>query len=143
MIWILKVELYYGAYAEEPWSGTFEIEETTILENLSSTINEFIDFDNDHMFEFYISRTERSRDRIVFDDENEKLYSTTIQDIFPLEKNMRLFYLFDYGDSWLFRITKSRKKSQKPIKDIKYPRLINSNGNKPMQYPDYDDYEED
>ncbi|MDL1980042.1 MAG: plasmid pRiA4b ORF-3 family protein, partial [Deltaproteobacteria bacterium] len=69
MIWILKVELLFGAYAEEEWEGTIEIESSSTLEDLHFALQDILNFDNDHMYEFYVSRTERSRDRIRYDDE--------------------------------------------------------------------------
>ncbi|MCD4786852.1 MAG: hypothetical protein K8R09_01375, partial [Desulfobacterales bacterium] len=48
-------------------------------------------------------------------------------------------YLFDYGDHWLFKVTKSRKKAQDPIQGIEYPRLIEEVGIKPEQYPSWEE----
>ena len=139
MILILKVELLFGAYAEEVWEGTIEIDSLSTLEDLHFALQDMLDFDNDHMYEFYVSRTERSRDRIRYDDENELVYSVTLEDLYPLEKNKKLFYLFDYGDNWLFKITKSRKKAQKSVPGIKYPRLVEEVGIKPEQYPSWEE----
>ena len=123
MIWILKVELLFGDYAEEVWEGTIEIDSLSTLEDLHFALQDILNFDNDHMYEFYVSRTERSRVPIRYDDENELVYSVILEDLYPLEKYKKLFYLFDYGDNWLFKITKSRKKAQEPVQGIKYPRL--------------------
>jgi hypothetical protein len=139
MIWILKVELLFGAYAEEVWEGTIEIDSLSTLEDLHFALQDILNFDNDHMYEFYVSRTERSRDPIRYDDENELVYSVTLEDLYPLEKNKKLFYLFDYGDNWLFKITKSRKKAQEPVQGIKYPRLVEEVGIKPEQYPSWEE----
>jgi hypothetical protein len=49
------------------------------------------------------------------------------------------FLLFDYGDHWLFKVTKSRKKAQDPIQGIEYPRLIEEVGKKPEQYPSWEE----
>ena len=135
MIWILKAELLFGAYAEEAWEGTIEIESSSTLEDLHFALQDILNFDNDHMYEFYVSRTERSRKRLRYDDENELVYNVTLEELYPLEKNNKLFYLFDYGDSWTFRITKSRKKAQEPVQSIGYPRFIEEVGVKPEQYP--------
>jgi len=91
------------------------------------------------LYEFYISRTERSRDRIRFDDENGDIYNVTLESLYPLEKGKKLYYLFDYGDNWLFKITKSRKKPTEPMEGIEYPRVVESVGNNPEQYPIYDE----
>ena len=72
MIWTFKIELLFGAYAENKWEATVEIDSTSTLEDLHFTIQDVVEFDNDHLYEFYISRTERSRDRVRFDDENEE-----------------------------------------------------------------------
>lgn len=138
MIWILKIELLFGAYAEEEWEGTIEIEASSTLEYLHFALQDILNFDNDHMYEFYVSRTERSRDRIRYDDENGLVYDLTLEKLYPLGKNRKLFYLFDYGDHWLFKVTKSRKKAQDPIQSIEYPRLIEEVGIKPEQYPSWE-----
>ena len=135
MIWTVTIELLFGMYVKENWSASIELDSLTTLEDLHYIIQDTVGFDNDHMYEFYIARTDRSRERIHFDDENEKLYDTTLESLYPLEKNRKLFYLFDYGDSWLFKISKSRKKPYDPEKRKKYPRIIEVKGETPKQYP--------
>jgi len=137
MILTLKIELIFGAYAQNEWIGTFEIESSSTLNDLHYAINAAIDFDNDHLYEFYASKTDRSRNRTVFDDENDGLFKE-IGRIYPLEKGNKLFYLFDYGDHWLFKISKSRKKPHEANPKIKYPRLIESVGEPPVQYPSWE-----
>jgi len=139
MIWILRVELLFGAYAEEECIRVIEIDSSSTLEDLHLAIQDAVDFDNDHLYEFYISRTARSRDRRRFDDENGDIYDVTLESLYPLEKRKTLFYLFDYGDHWLFKITRSRKKPTEPRKGIAYPRVIERVGDSPEQYPIYDE----
>lgn len=138
MIWTIKIQLIFGLYAKEKWESTIEVDSTSTLEDIHFITQEAVEFDNDHMYEFYISRTDRSRDKIRFDNENEKIYSTTLDDLFPLDKNKNLYYMFDYGDSWLFKISKTRKKPFEPIKDKEYPILINEKGKPPEQYPEWE-----
>ena len=139
MLWILKVELLFGSYAKGDWEGLIEIEPSSTLEDLHFAIIKSVKFDNEHLYEFYISRTERSRDRLRFDDENGEIYERTLKDLYPLEKGKRLYYLFDYGDHWLFKITKSRKKPQEPKSEVKYPRLLSTEGKEPEQYPAWEE----
>ena len=139
MIWILKAKLLFGAYAEKVWEGTIEMESSSTLEDLHLALQNILNFDNDHLYEFYVSRTERSHKRLRYNDENELVYNVTLEELYPLEKNNKLFYLFDYGDSWTFRITKSRKKAQEPVQGIGYPRLIEEVGIKPEQYPPWEE----
>jgi hypothetical protein len=61
--------------------------------------------------------------------------------MFPLEKGQKLFYMFDFGDSWLFKITKTSKQPHVPEKGVKYPKVIEKIGKNPEQYPMWDDDE--
>jgi len=135
MIWTFKVELLYGAFAKEECVRVIEIESSSTLEDFHFAIQKAVDFDDDHLSEFYTSRTDRSRDRLRFDDENGKLYELTMENLYPLEKRKNLFYLFDYGDHWLFKISKSRKTPQQPEIGVTYPRAIKKIGKNPERYP--------
>lgn len=139
MIWLLKIELLSGAYAEDDWECEVEIESTATLEDLHFAIIEAVNFDNDHLYEFYISRTERSQDRQRFDEENGEIYNRTLESLYPLEKGKKLFYMFDYGDSWVFKITKSRKKPYDADSNIEYPKLLKTVGKPPEQYPTWEE----
>jgi hypothetical protein len=105
-------------------------------------IKKIIDFENDHLFEFYAGRNERNR-KIEFSDNPGYPYdggdyeSILLKDIYPF-KGLKLYYLFDLGDNWLFEIRKSRKKA-KVQQDTKYPRIISDNGIKLRQYYDEDE----
>ncbi len=138
MIWTLEIKLFQYDN-ENNWKVSVEIDSMSTLEDVHYLIQYAVDFDNDHLYEFYVSRTERSQDRIRYDDENEKIYDTTLESLYPLEKGKKLYYMFDYGDSWLFVVSKSRKKPQEVQNGIEYPRIINEEGNKPEQYPEWED----
>lgn len=139
MIWTFKIELLFGLYAKDEWLTTVEIDSASTLETLHFAIQAAVGFDNDHLYEFYISRTERSRDRIRFDDEDGAIYRTTLEGIYPLEKRRKLYYMFDYGDSWLFKISKTRNSPQNPKQGIHYPRVVSEAGSKPEQYPAWEE----
>ncbi|MFZ4539235.1 IS1096 element passenger TnpR family protein [Propionivibrio sp.] len=139
MILTLKVTLLSGSYANGPWEGMIEIDSSSTLDELHLAIQKAVNFDNDHMYEFYISRTARSGNRVRFDDENGEVFSTAIEDLYPLPDKKSLYYFFDFGDNWLFKITKSRKRDQEPCQGIEYPRLVLETGVKPDQYPDWEE----
>ncbi len=146
MIWTLKVQLLSGTYAEEECIRVMEIDSSTTLEDLHLVIQQAVDFNNDHMYEFYVSRTARSRDKRRFNnmegydfEEDEDVSEVTLENLFPLEKGKKLFYMFDFGDNWLFQVTKSRKKPTEPVKNTHYPVLVESVGDNPQQYPDFDE----
>ena len=136
MIITLILKLVSGMYAEKEWSGEIEIDESSDLEDLHFAIQSALDFDNDHLYEFYISRTERSGERVRFDGCDEGPLDTLINELFPLPSKRKLFYWFDYGDDWIFQITKSRKKTKSLEVGVTYPRLTKEVGKKPEQYPD-------
>jgi hypothetical protein len=138
MIWTLNIDLIFGLYAEESWQGTFEIDSSSTLDELHHAIQMALNFDDDHLYEFYVARTQRSRDRLRFDDDNGEVYDTTLKSVYPLGKGKKLYYLFDYGDNWLFKITKSRRRPLEPVKGVRYPRLVGVVGTTPIQYPMWD-----
>jgi hypothetical protein len=136
MILTLTIKL---AYSDDDWKVTIEIDDSSSLEDLHLAIQDAVEFDNDHMYEFYVARTEHSHNRDVFDSEDDGVYNITLESLYPLPKARKLYYMFDYGDSWLFQVTKSRKKPHETINDIEYPRVINETGKKPEQYPDWEE----
>jgi hypothetical protein len=139
MIWTLKITLESGAYAEGNWECYLEIDSKSTLIDLHLAIQKAVNFDNDHLFEFFVANSINSYNRISFNDDNENILKTTIENIFPLQTGKKFFYLFDYGDSWEFRISKCRKKPFKPLENIKYPRIVKEVGKKPIQYPFWDE----
>lgn len=139
MIWTLRVHLVFAPYATEKCVRDLEMESSATLYDVHMAIQDAVDFDNDHLYEFFIAKSDTSRDRLRFDDENGRIYTTTLEDLYPLEKGKKLYYLFDYGDNWLFRIAKSRKKPHPPEEGEKYPKLVEAIGDDPEQYPDWDE----
>jgi len=139
MIITIKLEGAYGSFDENSleWYRLIEIEENTNFEDLHLAIQSSVKFENDHLYEFFIANTCRSRDRSRFDDENGGLNKFGIGDVFPLSKHKKLFYLFDYGDSWYFRISKVRKKPILKEDGVIYPRIIEIVGENPDQYPEH------
>ena len=115
-----------------PWSKTIEVKEDFTLIQLHKYIQNLVEFDDDHLYNFYVEKNPRNLRNSV----SKKL---KLNEIYPL-KGEKLYYLFDFGDSWLFQITKSRKRI---IEDntVAYPLLIESTGVNPEQYPEYEDFE--
>jgi hypothetical protein len=58
--------------------------------------------------------------------------------VYPLPERMKLYYWFDFGDDWKFQITKDRKVKASESK-VKYPRVIESIGPDPKQYPNFEE----
>ena len=139
MIIVIKVKLLVGTDTNRIWEGMIEIQSSSTLEDFHSAIQNALSFDNDHLYEFFIARNERSRERVSFDDENGELYNTTIGSLFPLPHGRHLYYLFDYGDNWLFKITKTKNNPKATEAHVTYPRLIHETGDRPEQYPEWEE----
>ena len=48
-----------------------------------------------------------------------------------------MLFVFDYGEEWRFEVELLKLGAKKP--DTRYPRLLNSLGDAPEQYPDRED----
>ncbi|MEZ4867773.1 MAG: hypothetical protein R3C14_40985 [Caldilineaceae bacterium] len=66
----------------------------------------------------------------------------TTLDSLQLRKGQTFLYLFDYGDEWRFNV---RVHAINPNADaaLEYPRLVESVGEAPPQYPDWDEDDEE
>ncbi len=116
--------------SDDPWTRTIEVKEDLTLLELHKYIQKIVDFDDDHLYEFYIGKSPRNKLGNV-------PKSKKLNEIYPLT-GYKLYYLFDFGDSWLFQIKKSRKKLAVD-QQVKYPRIIKTSGINPEQYPEYEE----
>jgi hypothetical protein len=109
------------------------------LECLSTTILDAFDFDHDHLYEFKYKNRFGSLTHVCHPHmEGEPLYTDEILigDI-PLQPGGSMIYLFDFGDNWEFNVELERID---PIdKKMKKPRVIESFGEAPEQYPSWDE----
>jgi hypothetical protein len=128
-IYTLEISFPYSE-ADEPWFKIVEVREDYTLRQLHKYIQKIVEFDDDHLYEFYVGKNPRNRSGSV-------PKNVALNEIYPLS-GYKIYYLFDFGDSWLFQIKKSRKKLEED-KQIKYPRLIKSTGINPEQYPEYEE----
>lgn len=122
-----------------------EIGSEMSLLDLHDAIQDAVDFDRDHPFEFTAGRSFRHR-KVVFAEDGYNwehtaaIYAaTTLAEVFPLPKDCRLFYHFDFGDDWYFEIRKLRKRPFEPEAGVTYPHLIEEIGENPRQYPSCDE----
>ncbi|TWT84357.1 Plasmid pRiA4b ORF-3-like protein [Planctomycetes bacterium CA13] len=142
IIHTLRVVLVRGMYCEGDWMADIELPSSSTLEELHLATRTAVGFDDDHCYCFFVARTDRSRDRVYFDDEDGLIFTKTLEDLFPLQPKKSLFYLFDFGDNWIFKISKSRKAPHDPVDGVTYPNVVNETGTKPTQYPTFDEDDE-
>lgn len=139
MIITLKLEGAFGSFDKESdvWYRLIEIDSNANLAELHQCIQDAVSFDNDHLYEFFIANSAvGSRKQKTFDNESHGIWDYPVGDLFPLPNHKKLFYLFDYGHSWYFRITKTRKKPKEKERGVRYPRVVEKVGRDPEQYAD-------
>ncbi len=142
-IWTLNVKLLDCPLAEDKWKCVIEIESSATLEDLHLAIQDAVEFENDHLYEFYIAPSQRSHDRMAYSVDDGNIFNTSIEQVFPLETGNKFFYWFDFGDDWMFEVSLNRKAPHEPVKGETYPQLVDEIGTKPLQYPDFDEYLDD
>ena len=129
--------------------GTFrdiEIAGSASLYKLAEAIIKAYDFDFDHAFGFYSKLTGHYFDSAVkyelFADMGEpsegaqSVKKTSVAEAYAKDK-AKLFFMFDYGDEWLFKT--ERVASGPKVPKVKYPRVVKSEGEAPEQYPDVEE----
>ena len=143
MIWTLRVKCDFGPFLVEDCVRVIEMKSDSSLLDLHDAIQDAVGFDRDHLFEFFAGRHRRNQ-KIVYADtfDSEAAFDAydnmSLEQVFPLPSKCKLFYHFDFGDDWYFKIRKSRKKPFEAIPGVEYPRIIEKIGPDPEQYPDYE-----
>jgi hypothetical protein len=144
MILTVTIKCVFGMYLEEECIRVIEIEKDVSLYSLHEAIQDAVQFGRDHPFGFYTANsaspfaskhwlTEQER----WEDMEDDWHSLTLGDVWPLGRK-KLYYIFDFGDQWTFEIRKSRGEKE-PTKGTSYPRVIQSIGPNPEQYPLFDE----
>lgn len=144
-IWTLRIK---RPHAIIECVRVIEIESNASFLQLHEAIQEAVDFDNDHLFQFYLGRHPDQYAYIIGGEPSWNGYNPvnryrkiSLSSIWPLPKDYNLYYLFDFGDNWVFQINKTRHKDKVAQAGIKYPRVTEAKGKNPVQYPDWE-YEE-
>jgi Plasmid pRiA4b ORF-3-like protein len=107
------------------------------LEDLVRQILRSVHFDHDHLYNF--SYRDRSGTTIRVSDpqcgDSPCTDEVRIGEL-PLDPGQAMDLLYDYGDNWEFTIKLERV--EPPGTKIKAPRIMESHGKAPEQYPDWD-----
>jgi hypothetical protein len=124
------------------WSARVEVPGSFTLSELHFTIQRLVDFDDDHLHEFFAGRNWRDR-KITFGEpatpfEINEGEEVPLSEVFPLPKGQKLYYNFDFGDDWLFEIT-CHPETKRANRKAKRAKLIHEKGRRPIQYPSEDD----
>jgi len=146
IIWTLRVKL---PWMQPEYVRVIEIRPSATFLELHEAIQAAVNFDNDHLFEFFIGRHPGNKAYTIGGEPNWDTFNPVrtyrnvrISNVWPLPTGMKLYYLFDFGDNWLFQINKTQHKDKLIQPGIVYPRVIEARGEDPEQYPDWEDWEE-
>jgi len=144
LVKILKVTLsdHFGNIQGNP-CRIIAIPIKSTLYKLASVIIESFNFDFDHAFGFFNNPKniyKSTEGYELFADVGEEtefgsVKKTKIDQVFDTPKK-RMCFMFDYGDDWRFLVEFINDQNVDDIK--KYPKIIDSKGKAPEQYPDYD-----
>jgi hypothetical protein len=139
---VLQTYTFKVTYLRDPevWR-IIEMTERQTLHDLHNAIQDAVDFDNDHMYSFYMNGQ-------AWDNTVEYAHPSAdapsaagvrIGD-FGLRIKHRFLYLFDYGDDQRFEVQLININPDAPKAD--YPRITEQHGDNPEQYPGWDEDEE-
>ena len=129
---------------------TIEVRSERTLEHLAKAILDAYDFYFDHAFGFYddLKNYHDSAEKYTLfadmeddigEEEGQGVRKTKIGKVFAVGKKM--LFLFDYGDEWIFHV--NCVSVGEPEKGRRYPITVESKGEAPPQYPDYEEDEDD
>ena len=131
------MECIDGLHYDHETIRVIEIDGNAVLYDLFDIIREANGFGWEHMHMFYLGRSPRNM-KIIFGDEKEyydnecRPYDSSLNEIYPLG-NLKFYFLYDFGDNWIFQIRKSRKRIEAEP-DVKYPRIIERIGDDPLSH---------
>ena len=141
-IYTLKITLplYSDLTCNHEWERVIEIHANDSLYDLHWYIQKITEFDNDHAYVFFAGRSHTNR-KIYYSEETANPDDSGDYDYISLNKvypmnGLKLYYIFDFGDNWVFQIKKMRKKKIAQ-EGIEYPRIIESLGENPDQDRDW------
>jgi len=129
-------------YLEDPdvWR-VIEISANQTLNDLHHAIRRAVDFDDDHLYSYYMSGRAWDRDTEYASPRGEgpSAARANIGDL-NLRMKQRFMYLFDYGDEHRFEVRLLGIDPDAPKE--KYPRVVEQHGKNPPQYEGWDEDEE-
>jgi len=131
-IYTFKVSLDKGTWSK------IQISAHCTLHDLHNLIQEAFEFDNDHMYSFFMDGKPWSKNsfKCPYEDEGISADEVEIGEL-DLSEKESFIYIFDYGDEWRFNIEVFDVQNE-VIEEFQ-GEIIESKGKLPQQYPDFDD----
>lgn len=128
-VYTFKVSLHGGLWRK------ISLSHYHYLSDLHLAIQEAFNFDNAHLYAFYIGGSRRTGKPIYcpeVEEEGKTADETNIADP-RLFRGQKIFYLFDFGDEWRFDIKLLKIDKESPL--LPKPVITSRQGDSPEQYP--------
>ncbi|QAA33560.1 IS1096 element passenger TnpR family protein [Clostridium manihotivorum] len=107
------------------------------LDDLHDCIQDAFDFDNDHMYSFFMDGRPWSHDKFTCPQEDEGPHADEVKiEELSLTDKQTFVYLFDYGDEWTFLV--EVYSIEEADSRLLRPQVIETKGKPPKQYADFD-----
>jgi shikimate kinase len=131
-VYLFRVALSKGVWRK------IELSSNHTLLDLHSAIQDAFQFDSDHLYSFFMDGIPWSDEKFSspYEDEGPHVDEVRIGEL-GLTTGQTILYLFDYGDEWHFHVTIEEIQQGKPLP--KKPRMVESQGKSPEQYPDWEE----
>ena len=108
------------------------------LASLANAILDSVDFDDDHLYEFTWRDRFGAQVTAGHDYTEEPPFASEMKlGKLGLRPGQTMKFLFDFGDNWLFDVKLER--IDPPSPRMKKPRVLESHGKAPEQYPSWDE----
>jgi hypothetical protein len=109
------------------------------LAQLAGAILDAFDFTHDHLYSFLFENRSGISLRVNHPQLGEPLFADQVRvgDL-PLQPDDTMTFFYDFGDQWEFLVQLERL--EPPDRRRKKPTLLESHGEPPEQYPDWDEY---
>ena len=110
---------------------------TNTLGDLHYAIQKAFDFDNDHLYAFYLGGSRKTGNPVYCEeahDEGVFAEEVTVAEI-GLFAGQKLVYLFDFGDMWEFSVKLISIEKEMPL--LKRPVIVEKKGSSPKQYQEF------
>jgi hypothetical protein len=114
-----------------------EIDSAASLSAFADAITAAFEFDVEQPFGFYSKLDKDYRTSPEkYEHADETASQTAVSKAFA-KAGKKMLFVFDFDAEWIFQVELVKVGGKKP--GTRYPRLLNSSGDAPEQYPDLDD----
>ena len=133
--YIFKVQLETGVWRK------IQISKNATLDRLHKEILTAYEFDDDHLYAFFMDNKAWSDYNSYWSSYNDEGPYANRKKLSALNlvKGKKFMYLFDFGDEWRFTVSLFKEIDD----ETKNPVVIEAKGDAPLQYPDWDEEEDE